>query len=63
MASVVKSVSVWHHFRAVTGGGGGGGTAVFEQEPRLLGRQLIHFLPAFTQAQPLHKPVLLHLQH
>lgn len=34
-----------------------------EQLPSLLGRQLEHFLPAFTQAQPLHEPVLLHLQH
>ncbi len=35
----------------------------FAQLPSLLGRQFIHDLPAFTQAQPLHKPVLLHLQH
>ena len=35
----------------------------FAQLPSLPGRQLTHDLPAFTQAQPLHKPVLLHLQH
>lgn len=35
----------------------------FAQLPSLLGRQFTHDLPAFTQAQPLHKPVLLHLQH
>ena len=34
----------------------------FEQLPSLLGRQLEHCFPAFTQAQPLHEPVLLHLQ-
>ena len=33
----------------------------FEQLPSLLGRQLEHCFPAFTQAQPLHEPVLLHL--
>ena len=36
---------------------------VFEQEPSLLGRQLKHFLLAFTQAQFLHEAALLHLQH
>ena len=30
---------------------------------QLPGRQFTHYLPAFTQAQPLHKPALLHLQH
>ena len=58
--STLKSVSVQQRFCAIrggVGGGGWGGTEVFEQEPCLLGRQLIHFLPAFTQA-PLHKPVL-----
>ena len=34
----------------------------FKQVPILLGRQLVHGFPAFTQAQPLHEPVLLHLQ-
>ena len=28
----------------------------FEQLPSLLGRQLEHCFPAFTQAQPLHEP-------
>lgn len=36
---------------------------VFQQVPCLLGRQFVHEFPAFTQAQPLHKPDLLHLQH
>ena len=36
---------------------------MFEQLPSLLGRQLEHCLLAFTQAQPLHEPVRLHLQH
>ena len=36
---------------------------LFAHFPSLPGRQLTQFLPAFTQAQPLHKPVLLHLQH
>ena len=36
---------------------------IFAQLPSLLGRQLVHDLPAFTQVQLLHKPVLLHLQH
>ena len=35
----------------------------FAQLLSLPGRQFTHDLPAFTQAQPLHKPVLLHLQH
>ena len=35
----------------------------FEQVPSLLGRQLVHCLLAFAQAQRLHEPVLLHLQH
>ena len=34
----------------------------FKQAFNLLGRQLWHCFPAFTQAQPLHEPVLLHLQ-
>ena len=34
---------------------------IFAQLPRLLGRQFTPDLSAFTQAQPLHKPVLLHL--
>ena len=33
------------------------------QLPSLLGRQFTQDFPAFTQAQPLHKPDLLHLQH
>lgn len=33
-----------------------------EQFPSLPGRQLMQRLPAFTQAQPLHRPDLLHLQ-
>ena len=36
---------------------------VFLQVPNLLGRQFVHDFPAFTQAQLLHKPDLLHLQH
>ena len=36
---------------------------VFLQVPNLLGRQFVHDFPAFTQAQFLHKPDLLHLQH
>ena len=36
---------------------------MFEQLPSLLGRQFEHCLLAFTQAQPLHEPVRLHLQH
>ena len=36
---------------------------VFSQKPSLLGRQFEQDLPTFTQAQPLHKPALLHLQH
>ena len=36
---------------------------MFAQLPCLLGRQFTHGLLAFTQAQPLHKPALLHLQH
>ena len=28
-----------------------------------LGRQFVQVFPAFTQAQPLQEPVLLHLQH
>ena len=35
----------------------------FEQFPNRLGRQLEQDFPAFTQAHPLHWPVLLHLQH
>ena len=35
----------------------------FKQVPSLFGKQLEDGLFAFTQAQPLHKPVLLHLQH
>ena len=35
----------------------------FAQLPSLPGRQFTHDLPAFTQAQPLDRPVLLHLQH
>ncbi len=34
-----------------------------EHVPILPGRQLEQVFPAFTQAQPLHWPVLLHLQH
>ena len=36
---------------------------VFLQVPSLLGRQFLHDFLAFTQAQPLHEPDLLHLQH
>ena len=35
----------------------------FWQLPNLKGKQLTHCWPAFTQAQPRHRPVLLHLQH
>ena len=35
----------------------------FKQESSLCGRQLVQFLPAFTQAQFLHEAALLHLQH
>ena len=44
-------------------GGSACAEKTFEQFPSLLGRQLEHPLPAFTQAQRLHEPVLLHLQH
>ena len=33
------------------------------QDPSLLGRQFAQGFLAFTQAQPLQEPVLLHLQH
>ena len=33
------------------------------QDPSLLERQFAQGFPAFTQAQPLQEPVLLHLQH
>ena len=36
---------------------------MFVQLPCLLGRQFTHGLLAFTQAQLLHTPALLHLQH
>ena len=36
---------------------------MFVQLPCLLGRQFKHGLLAFTQAQLLHTPALLHLQH
>ena len=36
---------------------------MFEHLPSLLGRQLEHCFLAFTQAQPLHEQVRLHLQH
>jgi len=39
----------------------GAAVDVFLQVPNLLGRQFVHDFPAFTQAQPLHKPDLLHL--
>ena len=42
---------------------GAGVVEAFKQVPSLLGRQLEHCFPAFTQAQLLHEPVLLHLQH
>ena len=35
----------------------------FAQLPSLPGRQFTHDLPAFIQAQPLDRPVPLHLQH
>ncbi len=41
---------------------GAGVAETFKHVPILLGRQLVHGFPAFTQAQPLHEPVLLHLQ-
>ena len=41
---------------------GAGVAETFKQVLILLGRQLVHGFPAFTQAQPLHEPVLLHLQ-
>ncbi len=37
--------------------------STFLQLPNLSGRQFTHAFPALTQAQPLHMPVLLHLQH
>ena len=37
--------------------------SVFRQWPRRLGKQFRQRLPAFTQAQFLQQPVLLHLQH
>ena len=33
------------------------------QLPSFPGRQFVQVFPAFTQAQPLQEPVLLHLQH
>ena len=36
---------------------------VFSQNSSITGRKFELYLPAFTQPQPLHKPVLLHLQH
>ena len=42
---------------------GAGVEDMFEQLPSLLGRQLEHCLLVFTQAQPLHEPVRLYLQH
>ena len=36
---------------------------MFEHLPSLLGRQLEHCFLAFTQAQSLHEPVRLYLQH
>ena len=39
------------------------GVKMFEQHSQLLGRHLEHCFLAFTQAQPLHEPVRLHLQH
>ena len=41
---------------------GAGVAETFKQVPILLGRQLVHGFPAFTKAQPLHEPFLLHLQ-
>ena len=35
---------------------------VLEQFSKRLGRQSVHLQRAFTQAQPLQRPVLLHLQ-
>jgi len=37
--------------------------AEFEQLPSLPGRQSLQLLPAFTQAQPWQRPLLLHRQH
>ena len=50
--------------RVVSGvlGVGVGVEETFKQVPILLGKQLEQGFPAFTQAQPLHEPVLLHLQ-
>ncbi len=36
---------------------------MLRQFPSLIGRQLVHTNPVFTQAHPLQAPVLLHLQH
>ena len=36
---------------------------LLEQLPNRLGRQFEQNFPAFTQAHPLHRPALLHLQH
>ena len=55
------SVAVW--FTAGTFVLGAIVEETLEQLPSLLGRQFEHSIPAFTQAQPLHWPVLLHLQH
>ena len=33
---------------------------VFLQVPSLIGKQFVHDFPAFSQAQLLHKPDLLH---
>ena len=50
--------------RVVSGvlGVGVGVEETFKQVPILLGKQLEQGFPAFTQAQLLHEPVLLHLQ-
>ena len=53
---------VWKQVEVVTAGDGKE-LKVFEQEFSLLGKQLDHFLLAFTQAQFLHEAALLHLQH
>ena len=40
---------------------GRGGIVTFKQDVNFPRRQLVHIFPAFTQAQPLHEPDLLHL--
>ena len=62
-ASVLRVVSVVYAGVGVDCAGVELAFDIFVQVPSLLGRQFTQCLPAFTQAQPLHKPTLLHLQH